>query len=341
MAGSVTALLLASSLVARFSGRGLVPDALTGDVAFLTAVGGGAAATGACGHGNRPSDLDDARAHGRAGGGRVFAANGQLRLSALGTGFVAPLLLSPIAATLLMAGLYASVRLVRSRWRTPQDICVCVANTQPTVNLAATYANGGADAATFVAAVPIIAPVSECTAHGLTPSATASAFLNGAHYLSAGAVGFARGVKIRRSSWRCSCRRRCCCRRASPFWCSPVSWRWVVSWQRAVRRDDESPRDGHDTGSGISCERDDGCPCALPPPALVTGFNDTRVNGHIIRTGSGDWKCPMANHHPDRSGVGRDVAVRCGVRRIAVVVDPIETSRRTIGTLLQTANGRP
>src|SRR5687768_6251441 len=44
-AGSATALLFAGSLVAQFSGSGLVPDALTGQESFLAAVAGGAAAT--------------------------------------------------------------------------------------------------------------------------------------------------------------------------------------------------------------------------------------------------------------------------------------------------------
>src|SRR5688500_11118355 len=44
-AGSLTAVLVAGSLVDRFSGKGLVPDVLTADPAFLTAVGVGAAAT--------------------------------------------------------------------------------------------------------------------------------------------------------------------------------------------------------------------------------------------------------------------------------------------------------
>jgi PiT family inorganic phosphate transporter len=45
MAGSVMALALAGSLVTRFSGRGLVPDVLTGDPGFLTCVACGAALT--------------------------------------------------------------------------------------------------------------------------------------------------------------------------------------------------------------------------------------------------------------------------------------------------------
>ena len=194
MAGSIMALVLASSLVARFSGRGLVPDVLTGDPAFLTAVGGGAALTVLIA---TVTGFPISTTHALTGalvGAGFFAANGQLHFSALGTGFVAPLLLSPITAALLMAMMYASVRALRSRAGNTRDMCVCVATTQPVVQPAAAYASGMTQPLTSVAPVPIVAPVSECTAHGLTPRATTSALRDGAHYLSAGAVGFARGV---------------------------------------------------------------------------------------------------------------------------------------------------
>ena len=195
MAGSISALALASSLVARFSGRGLVPDALTGDAAFLTAVGGGAAATVLLA---TLTGFPISTTHALTGalvGAGFFAANGQLNLSALGTGFVAPLLVSPIGAAVLMASLYWLTNVVRSRSGVTQDVCVCVVKTQPAFQSAsAAYSTGGTDAPTRAASVPIVAPVSECKAHGLKPRATTSALLDGAHYLSAGAVGFARGV---------------------------------------------------------------------------------------------------------------------------------------------------
>ena len=45
LAGALASLVLAQGLVARFSGRGLVPDALTRDATFLVAVGLAAAGT--------------------------------------------------------------------------------------------------------------------------------------------------------------------------------------------------------------------------------------------------------------------------------------------------------
>jgi PiT family inorganic phosphate transporter len=194
MAGSVMALVLASSLVVRFSGRGLVPDVLTGDPGFLTAVGGGAALTVLLA---TVTGFPISTTHALTGalvGAGFFAANGQLHLSALGTGFVAPLLLSPIAAAMLMGVMYGSVHSLRPRSGDIADMCICMTTTQAAVEPAAAYTTGMTDPSALTAAVPIVAPVSECRAHGLTPRATTSALLDGAHYLSAGAVGFARGV---------------------------------------------------------------------------------------------------------------------------------------------------
>ena len=194
MAGSLMALVLSSSLVARFSGSGLVPDALTGDAAFLTAVGGGAAATVLLA---RVTGFPISTTHALTGalaGAGFFAADGQLHLSALGTGFVAPLLLSPLTAALLVVMMYASVCALRRRSGNTADVCVCVARTESAIDPAAACASGITDRPTLVAAVPIVGRVSECTAHGLTPRATASGLLDAAHHLSAGAVGFARGV---------------------------------------------------------------------------------------------------------------------------------------------------
>ena len=134
-AGSVTALFLASTLVARFSGKGLVPDALTADPAFLTAVGGGAALTVfLASRLGLPISTTHALTGALVGAG-LLAAGAELRLSALGSTFVAPLLISPFVAALLITAVNVLVRVIGK------------------------------------------------------PKA-----LDTAHYLSAGAVGFARGV---------------------------------------------------------------------------------------------------------------------------------------------------
>jgi PiT family inorganic phosphate transporter len=194
-AGSLTALALAGSLAARFSGKGLVPDVLTADPAFLTAVGAGAAATVLLAtHLGFPISTTHALTGALIGAGVLAAADG-LRLSALGTGFIAPLLFSPVAAALLVSATYASLGSPRRRWSVAEDVCLCVAATRPAVETpAAAYASVIPDHRISAPPTPVVAPVSECVAHGLTPTATALKVLDAAHYLSAGAVGFARGV---------------------------------------------------------------------------------------------------------------------------------------------------
>jgi inorganic phosphate transporter, PiT family len=194
-AGSLTALVLGGSLLARFSGKGLVPDALTADPAFLTAVGAGAAATVFFATWlGFPVSTTHALTGALVGAG-LLAAGGELRLSALGTGFIAPLLLSPLAAAVLVGVTYISQGWVRRRWAIEEDICMCVVETPPPLNATSpAYASLVPDGQTAALRVPVVAAVSECAARGVTPTVTALNALDAAHYLSAGAVAFARGV---------------------------------------------------------------------------------------------------------------------------------------------------
>ncbi len=194
MAGSVMALALAGSLVTRFSGRGLVPDVLTGDPGFLTCVACGAALTVLLA---TIIGFPISTTHAMTGaliGAGAFAAYGQLNLSALGTGFLLPLLLSPLAAAMLTALMYVMVRSLGDPAGHPGAMCVCVETTEPAVAPASGCTSGITHRSAPVRGVPVVAPLFVCTAHGLTPRVTTAALLDGAHYLSAGAVGFARGV---------------------------------------------------------------------------------------------------------------------------------------------------
>jgi PiT family inorganic phosphate transporter len=193
-AGCLTALALAAALVARFSGKGLVPDALTTDPAFLSAVAAGAAATVLLATRlGFPISTTHALTGALVGAG-IVAVGPELRFAALGTGFVAPLLLSPLAAAVLVAGVHVSFGAVGRRWGS-EDVCVCVAETPAVPDRPALAAANAVEAHAATAhRVPIVARVSECAAHGLVPAATARRTLDAAHYVSAGAVGFARGV---------------------------------------------------------------------------------------------------------------------------------------------------
>jgi PiT family inorganic phosphate transporter len=111
-AGSVAAVSLADELVAAFRGRGLVPDALVAAPEFVCAVALGAALTSFLATRlGFPVSTTHALVGALVGAG--LAGGGEVRLAALGTTFVAPLLFSPVVAAALGAAVYLLLRSVR------------------------------------------------------------------------------------------------------------------------------------------------------------------------------------------------------------------------------------
>ncbi|VTU02092.1 phosphate permease : Phosphate transporter OS=Planctomyces limnophilus (strain ATCC 43296 / DSM 3776 / IFAM 1008 / 290) GN=Plim_2816 PE=4 SV=1: PHO4 [Gemmataceae bacterium] len=103
-AGSVAALFLAHGLVAAFSGRGVVPDALVADPAFLCAVALGAAGTSFLATRlGFPVSTTHALVGALAGAG--LAGSGEVRFAALVALFVYPLFFSPLVAAAAGAAL--------------------------------------------------------------------------------------------------------------------------------------------------------------------------------------------------------------------------------------------
>lgn len=133
-AGCVAAMFFASSMLKAFSGKGLVPDALIAQPAFLLAVAGGAGLTGFLATRlGFPVSTTHMLTGALLGAGWIA---GDVNAAKLWEAFVKPLLLSPVLA-IVLGGLLQLV---------------------------------------------------------LRPSAKRSRFLDAAHFLSAGAVCFARGL---------------------------------------------------------------------------------------------------------------------------------------------------
>ena len=133
-AGCVAAMFFASSMLKAFSGKGLVPDALIAQPAFLLAVAGGAGLTGFLATRlGFPVSTTHMLTGALLGAGWIA---GDVNAAKLWEAFVKPLLLSPVLAVMLGGVLQLVLR----------------------------------------------------------PSATRSRFLDAAHFLSAGAVCFARGL---------------------------------------------------------------------------------------------------------------------------------------------------
>lgn len=113
LAGSLAALFLAEGLLKKFSGRGLVPDALVQSPDFIFAVALGAALTSLLA---TKLGFPVSTTHALVGAlvGAGWAGSGsEVQLSALGKNFVYPLLFSPVVAVLVGGGIYLLLKLLR------------------------------------------------------------------------------------------------------------------------------------------------------------------------------------------------------------------------------------
>lgn len=194
-AGSIAAIFLAHGLLKKFSGKGLVPDALTASPEFLLSVGYGAGATvilaTVLGF---PISTTHALTGALAGAGLVAVGWDAVQFSALGKNFVLPLLLSPLLAVATGAIVYLVFRFARLQRGITKELCVCVGVEQRIVPLPQP---GGLLHAQALPAITLTADEqSVCTQRyaGSFLGFNAGQLLNALHFASAGAVSFARGL---------------------------------------------------------------------------------------------------------------------------------------------------
>jgi PiT family inorganic phosphate transporter len=195
MAGGLAAVFIAEALLKKFSGKGLVPDALTASPQFLLAVGSGAGATvllaTLLGF---PISTTHALTGALVGAGLVATQGTGVHFSALGKSFVLPLLLSPALAVGTGAIIYLLFRFARLRAGVTKQLCLCVGIEERVVTLP--QPNGVFTAQSF-SALTLTADEQSCCRQryaGRAFGLDAGKLLDGLHFLSAGAVGFARGL---------------------------------------------------------------------------------------------------------------------------------------------------
>jgi len=191
-AGSLAAIALSGLLMESFTGKGLVPDVLVGEPAFVVAVATGAALTVMMA---TFTGLPISTTHALTGAlvGAGVAAMGSVHLGQLSSKFFVPLLVSPFISFTLTASVYPLWRRLRLRIGIKRDMCLCVANTPP--EPVAVLPEGNAVLRSS-GSILTVGQLEYCQQRyeGTMWGIDAQTVLDKMHYLSAGAVSFARGL---------------------------------------------------------------------------------------------------------------------------------------------------
>lgn len=189
-AGSTAALFLASVLLKNFSGKGLVPDFLVTSPAFALSVALGAGGTVLLA---TRLGFPISTTHGLTGamvGAGMSAAAGAVHFTMLGKTFVLPLLLSPMLAVVCGGAVYLMLKGLRKASGIREETCVCVGGKWLPVT----------DQEISRIAAPALTlefgtiPECELRYHGTFLGIEAKSVMDSLHFLSAGAVSFARGL---------------------------------------------------------------------------------------------------------------------------------------------------
>jgi PiT family inorganic phosphate transporter len=193
-AGSITSLFLAETLLKNFSGRGIVPNELAASPQFVLAVGLGAGLTVMLA---TLTGFPVSTTHGLVGAlvGAGFTAVGtNVNFATLGSLFFLPLLLSPLLAVALGIASYVVARGIRVRLGVEKEWCVCVGEVVQIVPIPQPRG--------LLALAPVTLPnitfgsVEQCRQQykGKLFGGDVQRGLDFVHFLSAGSVGFARGL---------------------------------------------------------------------------------------------------------------------------------------------------
>jgi PiT family inorganic phosphate transporter len=193
VAGSLTALSLATPLISVFQGNGLVPRSLAGSDPFLAGVILGAALTVFLA---TKIGIPISTTHSLTGalfGSGLVAAGFELGFHTLVTSFFLPLLISPVLAVILtLLGSPLFTRMLRFIGLTKQN-CVCVGSQAvPTPVMPEGYVMSQSTAGLRI----IVDSEAVCvqTLPGSFLRVNGQKLVNLGHFLSAGAVSFARGL---------------------------------------------------------------------------------------------------------------------------------------------------
>lgn len=188
--GSVVSIFLASALVKNFSGKGLIPDSLIASPEFVVAVALGAAFTVFIA---AKMGMPVSTTHGLVGaltGAGLIAVGSQFNFGKLGGTFFLPLILSPLIAAAISLVLYLIFTSVRKKSGITKESCACVVQEQKV------YAFVNATALAENSLAVKTGTITQCIEqyNGTIVGISAQKILDTSHFVSAGAVSFARGL---------------------------------------------------------------------------------------------------------------------------------------------------
>lgn len=196
--GSIAALFLAHGLIAKFSGKGLVPDDVMSLKSFCLAVSLASALTVILAtRFGFPISTTHALVGSLIGAGWFASAEG-VNLSKLGATFFLPLLVSPVLSLALAVVLYPVFRRTRSTLKIKKETCVCVGKEVLGVVPANMTAEGAIAHYTSTLTVPTIRVGTKATCEvryrGEVLGVSATSVVTALHFLSAGTVCFSRSL---------------------------------------------------------------------------------------------------------------------------------------------------
>jgi PiT family inorganic phosphate transporter len=194
-AGSIMSIFLAQTLLKKFSGKGIVPDQFVGSEYFLLAVAIGAGLTVIIA---TLTGFPISTTHALTGaiiGCGFVAVGAHLNFSALGKGFVLPLLLSPVLAMAIAGLLYVIFHGARIAFGLKKEWCVCIGEDERVIVMPQPNSLLALRAVSLPSHLTVD-EVENCRERygGNFLGFTSQQVVDAAHFLSAGTVSFARGL---------------------------------------------------------------------------------------------------------------------------------------------------
>jgi PiT family inorganic phosphate transporter len=191
--GCLVSVFAASSLLKAFSGKGLVPDALTQSPILLFAVGGAAAITILLA---TRLGMPTSTTHALTGAlvGTALVSAGRIaHPEALLSGFVQPLLLSPVLAVTGAVAFYLLIRRAKRAFGITRQTCVCIDGAAP--QAIRIQPDGSATLASSGVSV-VIDDAEKCVERyeGVALGMRVQPVTDALHYASGAAVCFSRSV---------------------------------------------------------------------------------------------------------------------------------------------------